>query len=234
MISEQQQALLAAADAASKHPTYQPLAAYLQQREKGNRAAAFKHLTTFISDAQQWPLNAQTAFLSFFCPWVETHPMAAEKLMPHPLKEKLVKPILLQWCKAPNKHHKAFRWYGMFFRSEEHLQTALQLCPSDDAARETLLTRWADTIYFSIHHLPDGYLGAPQSDLHLLDKIRNEINQLANAQQREAWHQKISEDHEIVTNYLAWKQSDHSNFAEWGRTNKKTIGYGNKTYPYNP
>jgi len=54
---------------------------------------------------------------------------------------------------------------GTYYRTEKHIFKALEINPADDLARQTILSWWTYGIYYSIHHLPEGYIGELGDDI---------------------------------------------------------------------
>ncbi len=144
---------------------------------------------------------------------------------PQPLSQQLIKPTLEKWCKFEKTDSSPFRWYGKYYRNEDYLFKALEINPSDDLARSKILDWWTYSIYYSIHHLPEGYIGNLQEDLLLIEKIKEQISLLTDATSKEYYTKELNEDLEIIQNYVKWKKSGHSDFEEWGKENKKRVGY---------
>ena len=150
-----------------------------------------------------------------------------------PLSDKLIKPTLEEWCDIEIIDHRPFGWFGKYYKSEAHLFKAIELNPEDDLSRETILNWWTYTIYYSIHHLPEGYIGNPSDDLQLSEKIEEQISKLTKPERKEYWTYKLNEDLEIIENYLEWAKSGHPDFANWGKENNKKVGYNlTRTYYY--
>lgn len=198
---------------------------YCSNREKGLRKMAFKHLDLFIRSAKDWELSKQIEFISFIFSYFETVEDADYGGFPQPLSEKIIKPSLEKWCTLEDKDNRPFRWYGTYYRSEEHLLKALALDPLDDIARKTLINWWMFEIYYSVHHLPDYYIGDPYKDIDLSNKIKEHINLLNNNKVKKARLIELDEDLELINNYIKWKESEQSDFDKWGEENKKTTGY---------
>ncbi len=145
----------------------------------------------------------------------------------------MVKPTLIQWCDTEKLDGAPFRWYGKYYRSEEHLFKALEINPADELARQTILDWWTQNIYFSIHHLPEGYIGEPLDDIKLGGKIKEQIRQLTTPELKEYWTKKLEEALDLVRNYIDWKTSGHPDFEKWGQENNKQTGNGyTGTYYY--
>lgn len=231
MITKDQNiALLIVGHAALTFSILTEYANYCFAREKGLRKEAFKHLYNFLQSTCNWTHDQKIEFVKFLFLFFETVEEADYGPFPQPLSEKLVRPILEGWCKEENKDERPFRWYGTYYRSEDHLFYALKLNPKDDISRQQLLTWWTSNIYYSIHHLPDGYIGDPNEDLQLAEKAKSHIEQLTDPNLKEHWMKELEVDLEFVRNYLEWKKSGHSNFEQWGKENNKKVSYSTKAY----
>lgn len=230
---DQNVALLTVGNAARENPDWTGYANYCFDREKGLRKEAFKHLDQFLKSTENWTEEAKIKFVEFLFQLIETVEEADYGPFPQPLSDKLVKPTLTAWCNNEKTDNRPFRWYGKSYRSEEHLLKALEIDPTDDLARQTLLGRWTYNIYFSVHHLPEGYIGDSNEDLQLGEKIKEQISKLTTEELRKTWTNDLEEDLELVRNYIEWKKSGQPNFEKWGQENKKRTGYGmQRTYYY--
>ena len=223
---DQNKALLTVGNSAMKNADWTYYANYCFDREKGLRKEAFRHLDKFLKSTENWTTEKKIAFVKFLFPFFETVSHADYGPFPQPLSEKLVKPTLIKWCANEMHDGSPFRWYGKYYRSEVHLFKALEINPLDDLARQTILTWWTDRIYFSVHHLPDFFIGDPFEYLKLGEKIKAQIRQLTNPELSNYWTKALEAYLELVENYIEWKSSGHSNFEMWGQENNKQTGYG--------
>lgn len=222
--SDQNKALIIVGNAASENPLWLDFADYCYKREEGLRKAAFIHLEKFISSALLWSEIEKIDFLKFLFPYFENLEDANYVAFPHPIKEQLLRPVLLAWCEKEQMDSTPFRWYGRYFANEDYLLKALNINPEDHQARETLINRQSYQIYYSIHHLPDYYLGDVDFDKALMDKLREDI-QLLPDDRKVHWIEYLAEDFEILENYLEWRHSGNPTFEEWGMQNNKKVGY---------
>ena len=235
MIAKDQNiALLTVGNAALTNPDWTEYANYCFAREKGLRKDAFKHLDNFLQATRNLSNDQKIEFIKFLFPYFETVEEADYGPFPQPLSERLVKCTLEYWCENETKDERPFRWYGTYYRSEDHLFKALELNPKDDIARQRLLTWWTYNLYYSIHHLPEGYIGNPSDDLELAKKVRYHIDQLSDQNLKKKWSRELEEDLELVQNYIKWEQSGHPDLEQWGKENNKNVSYGlTRTYYYN-
>lgn len=226
MIAKDQNiALLTVGKSALTKPDWTEYANYCFAREKGLRKEAFKCLDNFLRAADNWTYDEKIEFVKFLFPYFETVEEADYGPFPQPLSKRLVKPTLEYWCEKENTDERPFRWYGRYYGSEEHLFKALELNPKDDIARQKLLTWWTYNIYYSIHHLPQGYIGDPSDDLELAEKVKYHIDKLTDPILRKKWTSGLEEDLEIIKHYIEWKQSGHPNLEQWGKENNKRVSY---------
>jgi len=227
MIStEQNIALLTIGNEAIKKSEWVDFGNYCFEREKGLRKEAFRYLDSFLTSTQHWSDDNKIEFAKFLFPFFETLPQADYATFPKPLSEKLLEPTLLNWCEMEKEDYSPFRWYGKYYRSEDHLLKALEICPTDDIARQVLIEWWTYHIYYSVHHLPEGYIGDPKDDIKLGEKIKLQISQLTTNELREYWFKELEEDLILVENYIDWQVSGNPSFEKWGEENKKQTGYG--------
>lgn len=223
---EQNSALLIIGNHARVNPDWIDYANYCLNREKGLRKEAFQNLNKFLESSKFWTYEQEIDFTKFLLPFFETVKEADLGPFPQPLKDKLIKPVLIKWCANEKKDSSPFRWYGKYYLSEEHLLKALEINPADGLARQTILDWWMHDIYYSVHHLPEGYIGEPYDDLKLGEKMKQQILQLTTSELREYWTNELEEDLELIRNYIDWQNSGHSVFEEWGKENKRLTGYG--------
>lgn len=234
MIAKDQNiALLKVGNSAKENADWTDYANYCFDREKGLRKEAFKHLDKFLKLSTNWTLDKKIDFVRFLFPFFENVQDADYGPFPQPLSDKLVKPTLTAWCETEKLDNNPFRWFGKYYRSEEHLFKALEINPTDDLARQTILSWWTYNIYNSVHHLPHYYIGDPFDDIKLGEKIKEQIQQLTTPQLRQYWTKELEEDLELVKNYIDWKTSGHSDFEKWGQENKKRTNNGTLTIYYN-
>lgn len=224
--TDQNIALLTVGNSALKNPLWTDFAQYCIDREKGLRRGAFKNLDNFLKSTESWTHNTKVDFLKFLFPYFENVRDADYAAFPQPLSEKLLKPTLTVWGELETNDNNPFRWFGIYYKSETHLFKALEIEPKDDKARRTLIDWWSYNIYFSVHHLPNGYIGEPKTDIELGEKIKRQIDLLTDINLKTDLTNELEEDLELVRNYIEWTNSRSSDFKIWGQENKKKVGYG--------
>lgn len=234
MISRNQDtALLIVGNSALENVYWVHYANYCLYREKGLRKEAFKHLENFLKSSRNWTTKHKIEFVKFLFRFLETVEDADYGPFPQPLSDQLAKPTLLEWCEIEKEDANPFRWFGKYYRSEEHLHKALEINPADNLARQEMLKVWTSRIYFAVHHLPEGYIGDPFEDIELSERIREQIQHLTKPSLKEYWTNVLEENLELVKNYIDWKISGQSDLIKWGQENSKKVGYGLiRTYYY--
>lgn len=226
MIAKDQNiALLIVGNAATSNPEWKEYADYSFAREKGLRKEAFRHLEVFLQQTQKWTNEQKIEFMQFLFPFFETVIDADYGLFPNPLKEKLVKSTLEYWCSIEEKDERPFRWYGRYFNSDEHLFKAIEINPKDDLARQALLKRWSYWINYSLHHLPDYYIGDPAYDLETTESAKKQIAHLSTKKLQDEWLTGFEANLELIRNYIEWQTSEHPNLEQWGEENKRRVSY---------
>jgi len=231
-------------------------AQYCFDRDKGLRKQAFERLNDFLKNTESWTDEEKIKFVTFLCPYYED--MSLYCPFPHPLSEKLIKPTLEKWCSSEVADSNPFRWYGMFYGNSEYLKKALELNQhegkmrqnllekidseyldgilklnsQDDQVRQILLQRGINRLWYSVHHLPDGYIGEPKEDLILIDELQNEIAKLSDIKLQQFWTEELEEYTELVTNYVEYKKSGDLDLEKWGEENHKRVSSGVNAYYY--
>jgi hypothetical protein len=230
---DQNKALLIVADSVKNKLDWIDYMHYCLEREKGLRKEAFKYLNDFIDKAIKWRLEDKIEFLKHVFPLFETIEDASYGPFPQPLSEKLIKPSLIEWCSFETQLSDPFRWYGIYYDdTNEHLDKALVINPSDDKARIAYLQKITNNIYYSTHHLPDGYIGDPYEDVKESIKAQEHIDLLIDKELKLSWQSKLDSEMELVKNYIEWKESGHPDLIKWGKENKKNVDSGIKHYYY--
>ena len=225
MIAESQNIiLLKCGNAAAENAEWFEFAEYCFEREKGFRKEAFSHLNVFLKNTNSWSKLQKRNFIAFLFQYFENE-IDSYGLFPHPLSEKLIKPVLENWCEEETSNSNPFRWCGQILYNRKYIFKALEINPKDDKARNILLSFWTYDLYYSVHHLPEGYIGDYEKDLQLAEKVQKEINLLADIQSQKRWTDTLNEDLELIKNYKEWKNSGHPDLEKWGEENNKIVSY---------
>ena len=209
------------------------LAQYLLDRDKGLRKQAFVHLNEFLKSTESWTKEEKIRFVAFLLPFFEADSYIS---FPQPLSEKLVKPTLEEWCLKETTDSRPFRWYGKFYSGLEHLNKALEINLQDEKARQFLIEKGIDRLYFAVHHMPEGYIADSdeevKEDLALIYELQNHISKLSDIKLQRLLTSELENYAELVKNYVEWKKSGHSDLKKWGEENHKRVSSGVGVYYY--
>jgi len=224
--------LLTVGNTALKNPDWTDYAKYCIEREKGYRKEAFKYLDLFINATESWTKEQQQEYIEFIFYFTETIPNNHCDFIPQTLSERLIKPILKNWCEIETKDSRPFRWYGTQFENEDYLLKALKINSTDEFARLTLINRSIEIINSDLHHLPEFYIGEPDYDLVLSEKVRKQIEKLTSLELRDRLTIELEEYLELINNYVDWLDSGELSFENWGTKYNRRTGNKTKTYYY--
>ena len=101
--------------------------AYLA-KQQGLRNVFLQQMNTFIAEALAWDIQRQRQFTDGLLTACEGE-NEVQNLLIHPLKERLLKPVLKQWMNDLPEDIRQYRWFGVFFFEEdnslEYLQTTI-------------------------------------------------------------------------------------------------------------
>ena len=236
MIAESQNtALLTVGKAATENKAWIKFAQYCFDREKGLRKQALGHLNEFLKSAESWTEEEKIKFVTFLLPFfeVDSYALFPQHLnVPQPLSEKLIKPTLEKWCLKEMTDSKPFRWYGRYYHNNGYINRALEINSHDDKARQVLLSWGINGLWYSVHHLPEGYIGNEKEDLVFIDELQNHISKLSDVELQRNWTNIVEQYAELVRNYAEWKESGHLDLEKWGEENHKRVSSGVGTYYY--
>jgi hypothetical protein len=122
----------------------------------------------------------------------------AERLIPHPLRIRIVEPTLSEWTLLEPNCAEPHRWIG----DKEHLEIALALDPSDQIVHKKLVLEIFRHIEYAGHHLPSGYLGKAKADLVTLREIEELLSSMDDPKFKEHMRLAIEEERTAIKNYL--------------------------------
>jgi len=219
-------------NSALKNPDWADYAKYCIKKENGLRKEAFKNLDSFIKTTESWTKEQRKEYIEFIFLFIDTIQDNNRDIIPQLLSDKLIKPILEEWCLTETTDSRPFRWYGMQSGNEDYLLKALEINPSDKFARVTLINKSIEVIISDLHHLPEFYIGEPVYDLALSKKVIELIKGLTSVELRDSLTSKLEECLELINNYNDWLDSKEPNFADWGIEHIRRTGNKIKTFYY--
>lgn len=158
---------------ATQFPAWTGYAAYCTEIERGLRKLALSTLDRFILRMERASFSDRKAFVSWLLGGIDQSP-AADILAPYPLRHRLIEPTLNEWLTAEPLCSEPHRWLGGY----DHLKEALQLEATDEIARRKFVWFILDSVGYSAHELPQGYLGDPRHDLALLREAEEAAQRL--------------------------------------------------------
>jgi hypothetical protein len=148
------------AQEAAQHESWAEYGRYCEQLERGLRKQALVTLGAFVEQIERAAFVDRRAFVSWLLHHVDGT-RAAESLVPHPLRQRVVQPTLAEWLTAEPRCSEPHRWLGGY----EHLNEAIQLDPEDEIARRKFVSLVIEQTENAAHELPSGYLGDVEEDL---------------------------------------------------------------------
>lgn len=201
------------ADQLQSEPDLEMYVSYLRLREQGLRKQSLRSLSQFISKAIAWDFERRRDFVDRVCLFHHQR-QAFSDVIPHPLKQDLILPTLIEWAKREPTNPVPLRWQG---DDIENLRRAVALDSKEMIAREMLAEQLLTSVDYSIHELPNGYgyIGDPAEDMRLLDEIATLADQLPRQIGR-VIAEEAGELRAVVMEYLEYLSAGSGeNFRDW-------------------
>lgn len=185
--------------------------------DEGRRGEAMDAIRRFVTSTDRWSVEDRRRFVDRV---LEAGSRAGDNrsLVPHPLLEGLVRPVLREWCQSDPGAGTPFRWLGMIEHDHTLLQRAIENDPGDMIALRALLGSFDQWLHYSLHELPYGYIGELEEDR---DSVRQGLAfavHVTDGDERERWRWRFQEHHELLESYAAYRVTDRSvPFEAWAR-----------------
>jgi hypothetical protein len=212
------------AAALAADPDLADYAAYLDLREKGLRKPALQRLEQFIDAALNRPVDRRTDFVDRLMRLNHARPEIID-LIPVPLRDGLILPTLDEWARRDPADPAPFRWRGRFRFHDEALpdfRQAIALDPAEQIARTLLIHAVIESVDYSVHELPHGYLGSPQDDLLLLDEALAAARALAPSLEPHPFANRLNGLRETVRAYADYRAgADPQPYADWAAAHNR-------------
>ena len=173
---------------------------YLRFLEQGLRPLALRQIEPLLGKLHSLPESEQRSLASLLLHACEHEP--GHRLLPHPLYEGFVRPVLDRWKVELPNDPEPLRWTA----SIDDLARALSLEPECDYTRRKLILRILEFVGFSTHELPDGYLGDVAEDLDLIALARREAGLFLDTEIRAKYLKMIEEEASEIATYLGPQQ----------------------------
>jgi len=199
--------------------------AYLA-KQQGLRNVFLQQMNTFIAEALAWDIQRQrqfTVLLLTACEREET----VQDLLIHPLKERLLKPVLKQWMNDLPEDVRPYRWFGVFSFEEdnrlEYLQTAIDRGGrQEQLAIETMIRHLLNWLWYAFHHLnEDLYLSETEDDAETLKETRLLMDQLDDSVQKTEFMEEWQEHARTYELWLRFLKKETEGFMEWRERQEK-------------
>jgi hypothetical protein len=199
-------------------PDWNDYNAFVSLRERGLRRDAFQRLGTFLDRMAPQPFEERKRFVCSL--FVENDDIQS---LPHPLKVRLVEPLLEEWIGRDPSDFLPHLWLGTI----SHLWEAHRLEPDNADVRWQLVLKVLKVIQYEMHELPIGFLGDdPDGSYATLLRLRRLLSGVSRTG-RPAWVWKEIDDMiEVLGNLLDYQRDStrhlDERFAAWcerlGRT----------------
>lgn len=133
---------------------------YCTFREKGMRKEAFHSLKGFLNETAKWTFEERKDFVDWIL-WIHNSLPHIPDLLPNQMLLALIEPTLAEWMITEPGNGCPYRWSGGI----ENLRKAIALDGNDDIAKLKFGKIILNDSNYSVHELPEGYLGNPREDL---------------------------------------------------------------------
>ncbi|MCT4780593.1 MULTISPECIES: hypothetical protein [Exiguobacterium] len=193
--------------------------AYLA-KQQGLRNVFLQQMNTFIAEALAWDVKRQRQFTDGLLTACEREE-AVQDLLIHPLKERLLKPVLKQWMNDLPEDVRPYRWFGIFSFEEdnrlEYLQTAIDRGGRQERlAIETMIRHLLNWLWYAFHHLnEDLYLSETEDDAETLQETRLLMDQLGDSVQKAEFMEEWQEHARTYELWLRFLEEETEGFMEW-------------------
>jgi hypothetical protein len=207
--------LSAIAEALGKDAQLAPMSRYCALRAKGLRKLALAEIGTLISVAKSWEPKIQREAIGRLLRIWHAYP-EVHQLLPRPLLDGFIMPILNEWVKAEPSCGDAWRWIGMVTGDEAALKAAISIDPNDDMARFRLVAVFLGCVDFASHHLVEGkFLGDEKEAEEMLltaESLLEGASDGTKCENLRRWRLQISN---LLADWITYRQNPDGEFREW-------------------
>lgn len=198
---------------------------YCVLTEKGLRKQGLAAARAFVAETEDWTDDERRTVVNEICERGHRHAWVGA-LSPHPIMKGLIWPTLEAWCEEDPASSVPFRWLGMMSRDTGPLERAIAKDPSDQIALNSLLNKLIRAVDFSVHHLPEGYIGDPGIDLRLLDRAEELVPLVTDLTDRERWKNEVIGYRGLVESYRDFRREVASDgFEGWALRSGRPYSY---------
>lgn len=190
---------------------WEAFGAYCDFRDRGLRREALRQLNAFIASIENASFSERKEFVS----WLLADSPDTQAL-PHPLKTRVVLPLLEEWITREPTNSTPHFWFGTI----PHLWEAYRLDSSNVAIARALITKVLHAIQYEMHELPYGFVGDdPDGCIADLLRLHHILSFLPASPDISRIGQEIGDRIEVMSNFLAYlRDSDRDasdRFADW-------------------
>jgi len=159
-------------------------------------------LKVFLDDTVAWNFIERLKFTK----WLLSRSIGVSDprvLIPHPLLSRMIVPTLREWQASMPEASEPHLWLGLLRCDDprQHIQRALELDPSNQMARCTLIDWILGDVEYSQHHFPEFYIGDPEADLAILARAQHLTGLVEGQARKQVFLQEITE---LRENAKAW------------------------------
>ena len=189
---------------AELNPQYRLFAEFAALRAQGVRQGALNRLARFLELAPLWSFPERLGFVRWLLGRSRQF-SDSTVVLPQPIREVLVVPTVREWATASPELADPFLWLGLLRCDDPalHLERALQLDPSCDLARKTLVEWIPADIEYNQHELPQLYIHDPRDDLKGLERATILLDERLTDEWTAVVRQEISELQRHAAKWLA-------------------------------
>jgi hypothetical protein len=204
------------------HEDWRRYARYLELRSQGRRSESLRALDEFLSISQHWSFDDRLSFLRWIGMENALRPFD-NLLVPQPLLLRLLSPTSSEWLKREPVSAFANFLYGIFVAPMDenscpldYLRRAVELDPTDQAARTTFINWVAGHAENAQHELPwYGYLGSAADDI---EDLRDALRMVAGINHPSSRYEFTVELTDFLETAEAWetfRKTGEADFVSW-------------------
>ncbi|MFK2825232.1 hypothetical protein QYG89_05975 [Bacillus sp. B190/17] len=214
-----------------KYPSFKEFCLY---KEKGLRKKAFNSLHSFIEEAKHWDQNQKKDFVSWLFKVFEKSENVHHILV-HPLEENLLKPFLKEWMSEESKDPLPFRWYGLFFNTENRMKYLEKALEIGGKGEQRVLLKMIDmyfySLWYSFHHISeDLYLGDVEEDKNILLKTEELCIDVKDVHSKKNVIETVDYYQNLLKDWIDFKSQDKEEFVKWCADNGKEYEWTDSYY----
>jgi hypothetical protein len=170
---------------------------YCTFREKGMRKEAFHSLKGFLNETAKWTFEERKDFVDWIL-WIHNSLPHIPDLLPNQMLLSLIEPTLAEWMIAEPENGCPYRWSGGI----ENLRKAISLDRNDDIAKLKFGKIILNDSNYSVHELPEGYLGNPREDLEDVSEAIGYVRDAIMGPERDAILGGLESNREKIENWI--------------------------------